>query len=886
MRDKLCKALPAISLLLAAPLALGFDPALQPPGYIAAPAVSKYNLSSGNEQVFQPWAATTAKYGDLNAFRLNSDGTAASNTPLWSLKTELDAATWSQRKIMTNVGSSAQAYGCYNGTGGADTLKYFCGERSNEVQNAGTLRNRQSRLGSILHSNPVYVGPPSAGYSINDYSAWAASKAGRKGRVYVGANDGILHAVDASNDASKGEELFGYVPGLIHSSLGSMSPAFSSPSYQNTYLVDGPITVGDVYYDSAWHTLLVGGLGAGGKGFYALDVTEDAIPGDEGTALLNKFRWEFTHASLGYSYGKPSIVKINVDINDPGAADDWAVILANGYQSSGGSARLFILNAKTGAPLMLSGSTDYINLESTTTTNGLSSPLAISSDDNLTADIVYAGDLNGNLWKLDISASTLSQWGIATLCTADCSGTPTTSTSLPLFSQSQAITSAPDVGKHPHNSSDYLVFFGTGKLLEAADTRDTSLQSLYGIWDRGDEISSGLLAQNLKRIDGSSSFKTLTANPIDWASHNGWRLQLQTEPHNSTSAVAEGDKIIQDLQFRDGRVHLMLNNPVNGENWLLQADGYDGGLPDTIIFDEANRDGVLDASDNVGGVRVAVVRKEGVLVSKPTIARSGNLDISLISQRLPLQPPGAAVCKKMLVDLKFFNIIDGSDRIQFDFNGQLGNGADVNISVSNLMYEKDAEYDIAMCTSWANGVCFHNTDPSHDNDTDEAIHANLFKKKDGVAYGPGERAVITSTTNGNGNGTVSLDFSDMSWDGQDNFDFYVVWNSPYKLSNFSYSVTADEDIEEIEGHIQNCSEDDDSGNYDLVDNGIQDVDDGVTVPWNSTTNTATFNNIDEFTFNSSGADPTEATIAPETTPSQHKANNELTGRIRWRELLF
>ena len=258
-------------------------------------------------------------------------------------------------------------------------LDYVRGDQSNEQQNGGAYRNRASLLGAIIHSSPRYVGVPNAGFTYSGYPAFTVANAARPPRVYVGANDGMLHAFDAAT----GDEVFAFVPGEVLKNL----PLLKRRPYLNQYFVDGYLTTGDAIFpsDAAWHSVLVGGLGAGGQGYFALDVTsaaditlEDNSIDGAGSRVL----WEFTgadDANMGYSYGRPSVVRLE--------DGSWVAIVANGYVNNAndgtqgdGSARLYALNIETGA--VVGEMVVPVASDSALSPNGLSSPTVIDANSN------------------------------------------------------------------------------------------------------------------------------------------------------------------------------------------------------------------------------------------------------------------------------------------------------------------------------------------------------------------------------------------------------------------------------------------------------------------------------------------------------------------------
>jgi len=302
----------------------------------------------------------------------------------------------------------------------------------------------------------------------------------------------------------------------------------------------------------------------------------------------DKILWEFHSASsgagnLGYSYSRPSIVRLN--------NGQWAAVVGNGYMSATGAASLYLLDVQTGAVIQ-----EIIvpNLDS----NGLSSPTLIDVDTDGFVDVAYAGDLNGNLWKFDLGGSYPGAWSVAY------SGQPLFRTAL-ADGVRQAITTAPEVGYHPEGG--VMVYIGTGRLLSTADGIDKATQAVYGIWDNdwavgNVPISSALLvSQQLasKFHASGESVRTATNNRPNWSVNRGW--MTPTEIAGATS-LDRGERVIQDLLLRDGRVSFVAVNPTipTGDNWFMQLDGLSGGAPRKTIVD-VNEDFVLDVKDNVDG---------------------------------------------------------------------------------------------------------------------------------------------------------------------------------------------------------------------------------------------------------------------------------------------
>ena len=236
-----------------------------------------------------------------------------------------------------------------NAAKGQAILAFLRGDPTNEGSRLGQFRARNLPLGDIVNSQPVYAGIPRAPYlDPNDpgYSGFKTTWAGRPGRVYVGANDGMMHAFD---DAT-GNEAFAYVPKSLFragsTGLSGLSLQVGAlPAFKHHYYVDSTPKVVDVDFGGVdWRSLLVGGLGKGGKAYYALDVTNPAGILNESDAA-SRVKWEFTHTDLGYTYGKPMITKTRA------WGGQWVVVFPSGYNNSSGEGRLFFVDPKTGALL-------------------------------------------------------------------------------------------------------------------------------------------------------------------------------------------------------------------------------------------------------------------------------------------------------------------------------------------------------------------------------------------------------------------------------------------------------------------------------------------------------------------------------------------------------
>jgi type IV pilus assembly protein PilY1 len=484
---------------------------------------------------------------------------------------------------------------------GKDVLNFIRGEHQLEASNGGTFRNRTSKLGDIIQSNPIYVGPPSRSYTSNSnfseassYSAYASSQSGRTPIVYVGGNDGMLHGFKASN----GEEQFAYLPNEVFHNLWKLH----TTDYSHKSYVDGPLVEGDVYFDSAWHTAIVGGLGLGGQGYYALDVTNPSALNEANAG--NTLLWEFTDANdsdMGYSFSKPSIVRLN--------NGKWAAIFGNGINntdpsdssvSSQGQAAIFIVDIKTGSLIKKlntnTGSAD--DPTSSSRPNGIMGIFPADLNNDFITDTLYATDIFGNLWVYDLSATNPNLWT---------SKYGNNSQPEPLYSakdasgNAQSISTLPVVGRHP-TGQGVIVYFGTGRYLGQTDITDTSTQSFYGIWDNGTNTNLNrdhLLEQKILAVNTSqfanSDARVSSSHTIQWNDGTrGWYMDLPES----------GERVHQEPLLRSGRIIFVTVTPSNnpclsgGTSWLMELNASNGSRLDTTPFDY-DQNGEFDTTDLV-----------------------------------------------------------------------------------------------------------------------------------------------------------------------------------------------------------------------------------------------------------------------------------------------
>jgi len=370
--------------------------------------------------------------------------------------------------------------------------------------------------------------------------------------------------------------------------------------------VDGQLVQGDAKIDGAWKTILAGGLGAGGKGLFALDVTNPNLSTETAnTGNDAKILWERTGSSLGYIHGRPRVVLLPDGI--------WYVVSGNGYDSDDGIAKLVLAPLNSDAATLINTGVG--------SNNGLSAPALVDTDHDGDVDYAYAGDLLGNLWKFDLAAST--------------------ATKLFAAGDSQPITAAPEVTNHPYGGR--LIYFGTGSLLSIDDKTNIDPQTIYAIWDKSGGSypadTSTLLQQTLTAAAhaGGSDVRVAPGTAVNWSTQYGWKVNLP----------AEGERLLGNPQMRDGRLVFVTHAP-DRSSWLMGLDWLSGGDPDEIQFD-LDLDNTLDADDMVtvdSNDRIPVGRKLGTAnYSQPSIAliTSGSDILYINGFLLPIFPSDTCI---------------------------------------------------------------------------------------------------------------------------------------------------------------------------------------------------------------------------------------------------
>lgn len=470
----------------------------------------------------------------------------------FKLLTDLSAA---QQTALAAVACSSTLTGATCAQARIDWLR---GTRTQEAP-AGALRRRTKLLGDVISSSPYYVKSSDT--------------------LFVGANDGMLHAFNATT----GDERFAFVPNAVIANVHKVT----LPSYSHEYFVDGEIAVSSTAMTPG-KNILVGTLGRGGRSVYALDVTSPS------TFAATNVMWEFSDPDLGLALGKPVIVKLN--------NGQTAVILGNGYNSVNERSFLFIINITTGALIRKidTGS------GSAAASNGLAAPSGWDLDSNGTVDLMYAGDLLGNLWKFDLSSATPSIWASAYGSAA---------TPAPMFvaldslGNRQAITGLPEIGLNsrkgdPHFGKRY-VFFGSGRYLTTSDVTTTLAQSWYGLIDEASVISGrSVLRQRTIDLEATLTGRSVRSFSVavagDMAGKQGWFVDLVSPTSGNLGERMVGEhKLFGSVLLASSMIPT--TNPCipGGEGFLNAIDPFSGGSLASLFFD-ANNDGAFTDADRIG----------------------------------------------------------------------------------------------------------------------------------------------------------------------------------------------------------------------------------------------------------------------------------------------
>lgn len=568
----------------------------------ATSLASNSNSASAGTFLYQALFDTNRWSGDLLAWNVSRDG--LSTTAAWRASTQLPP--WQERKIFIRTAQPAVLPLDGRSLPGvaSDVVDYLRGDTRQERRNGGTLRDRNSPLGAIIHSTPLY--------------------ASDTGTVYAGASDGMLHAFDARD----GRERFAFIPQATAPGLASLAAL----DYVHQYGVDGefartprgPLT-GDKSY-------LYALLGRGGKGLFSLNITQPASfgPGD--------FLWEYSagaqDADLGLMLGQPQVAPLNNGM--------LGVIVGNGYNSTSGKAVLYLFTVNVDGSLARVYKLDT----GAAGDNGLATPALLDTNNDGKVDLVYAGDLLGNVWKFDLTAADPQRWGIAyggrpMFKARDASGTKAQPITAPLLAVVNDQSESPHQGKR-------FVFFGTGAYLRETDPADASPQSWYALIDDSEtpiaENRSQLRErkiQNSGQVAGQLSRVFSAAAAGDMLDRRGWYIDLTTP--------RAGERIVSAPQIAPLAVPALMVtsiDPINsdpcipgGRGFLNLVDPYTGGALSVGLIDAQGNGNFAD--DLLGDRLIGSIELGVGLPSVPRLIRqSQGLATAFVSGSASGDPQG------------------------------------------------------------------------------------------------------------------------------------------------------------------------------------------------------------------------------------------------------
>ncbi|MDR3158021.1 MAG: hypothetical protein LBU11_03215 [Zoogloeaceae bacterium] len=563
----------------------------------------------------------------------------------------------------------------------AAEVAYFYGDSANEQRNSGPWRSRQNAfktdetvnrdavaavpdkaprvLGDIVNSSVLFIGRDDYGWAGFRGVSYALRQAYRQRKnmsrtemVYVGANDGMLHAFNADSEPAKGggTELFAYVPSAVWPKL----KALRHPDYAHKFYVDGSFNAGDAWLDNKWKTVLLASTGAGGSGYFALDVenpdafgassvlwdirgpvVEIRTSGATASKVITGAPYTPGFIDLGYSIGQGSVAALNSGV---AGQPDWVAIFPNGYNSYLDRPMLYIVDLKTGA--IRADLRDALGLVNYTTAdtgkpsegptkpNGLSTPAVADLDRDGLVEVIYAGDLRGNLWRFRVNGgkSTAKVESEKLFTATDPAGRP------------QPITARPEVGRDRFGR--VMVYFGTGQYVASADRADRNVQTFYGVRDlcalgtetgcggSGGALNRGHLLRQELVLQESRSYATkgqgyeetvrvLTNNQMTGSEH-GFYLDLRVRG----ATADQGERVIHTPVLWSDR--LIFNTIIpgddecepDGDGWMYEIDPSDGSRLEFTVFD-LDHDGIFGDKNDLS--------RNGQIISGKRVGMGGGI---------------------------------------------------------------------------------------------------------------------------------------------------------------------------------------------------------------------------------------------------------------------
>ncbi len=609
----------------------------------AASATSSPNITQTDRSIFSSTYRTTKWDGEVTAQLINASTGEVEPAILWSAQTQLDTVIHADTSVsiasrniytfddanalgnhlknftygsltageqayfdnkctptlLTQCSGSMSAGDIASGNSGLNLVHYL---RGNHTLEGTVFRARDHFLGDTVNAKPAYVKFPQFSFNDAGYLSFKATQTAlpRQGVLYMGSNDGMLHAFNSDT----GAEMWAYVPKIVMPNLYKL--AESSYATLHQYYVDGSPETMDIYVAAdtngllaGWHTILVGGLGLGGKGFYALDVTDPANPIALWEICSSSALCAISDADMGYSYGNPVITKRSTD-------NQWVVLVSSGYNNGGtGQGTLFVLDAVTGVVLDKTTTGAATNPPS-----GLSklSPWIDNISTNYIARFVYGGDLNGDVWRFDFGA-------------AGAAGAPTVTKLASLRDGSgvaQSVTTRPELGDPLGNVANSLggtgnpgVYVATGRYLGTTDLSapvGVQVQSIYGIKDNlattcpaaGCYVDprtyhAGLTDKFVHEYiyQPTGTTRTTSKYAVSWATNSGWYADFLVSDSATdlpiSPSVSPGERVNLDPQLVSGTLIVVTNVPeasactIGGSSWLYSFNFLNGQNVDTAI---------------------------------------------------------------------------------------------------------------------------------------------------------------------------------------------------------------------------------------------------------------------------------------------------------------
>jgi type IV pilus assembly protein PilY1 len=658
---------------------------------IAGVAVADKNFTQAGNVIYQGAFDTSDWSGDVLALPVTVNGSNTvniSSAPIWTAATRLGLLTnpelsrkifsgrsgatlnpaatefkWAAIDSALQIELSKSSPSAATDTLGQNRLNFIRGDRSKE---GAPFRTRSKLLGDIVNSGITYSGSPTLSINGPGYTSFVNAANSRTPAIFVGANDGMMHAFNPIN----GDELFAYIPSWMGRKLSALTSTSYNANHQ-TY-VDGTPYVSEAQVGSTgtpadWKTVLVSGTGGGGAGVFALDVT------DPSSFSSSNVMWEFTKADdadMGFVVGKPQIMKLRTSAPGvPGATYRWFALVASGVNnyvtdsagvfSATGKPALFLLalDKPAGAAWTATSATpNYYKitlpidptLSATKATGAINFQTTFGLQRELSE--VYIGDLHGNMWKFDFSLHGEAQWNVNQL-TAYSKLVAGVSTPYPLYiaktsaaptSTVQPITMSPKIISGPIVSGlkTSYVAFGTGKYLETSDKTTTDKNSFYVIYDDGSSspdstgpIGASIVSSRARLSAGSINTTTgvITVPPFLWG-----RSLSDTDATRRSGFyfdfATSGERLISNASLAGDDIVFASLIPNSGNNAGSCSASSGGGNEYTVNVDSGNGNFLTSNVGLLGELFLAEINSASYSASDNTGRRIKTTSTQVIQQ--------------------------------------------------------------------------------------------------------------------------------------------------------------------------------------------------------------------------------------------------------------